>query len=239
MFFTPLLDFFLPRLCYCCDNKLEPEENSVCSVCSSKMKFADSGRISYEYNKDFRGKGIVSGFSSLLVFEKDKEVQHLIHSLKYKKKFHAGIYLGEITGSALRTQISNWKTDLIIPVPLHKLKEIERGFNQSCYIAKGISRMTGIECNKKVLKRKKNTLSQTQMNLIQREENIKDAFNVKQPEAVKDKIILLVDDVITTGSTINECGRVLLEAGAAEIYAVSAAVADLNKVEFDPAADID
>jgi ComF family protein len=231
MFLTPLIDFFLPRLCYCCSSKLQPDERSVCNTCFNKFKFADAERISYEYDKDFGGKGIISGFTSLLVFEKDKEIQHLIHALKYGGRFHAGTYIGELAGTALRGQIAQWKIELIIPIPLHKIKQIQRGYNQSFYIARGISRITGTPANYKAVIRRKNTLSQTKMNLHQREENIRDAFKLKQSSAIKDKTILLVDDVTTTGSTLNECGRILLEGGADKVYALSAAVANLDKAE--------
>jgi ComF family protein len=239
MLLTSLLDFFLPRLCYCCNKKLNPAENNVCEACFSKFKYADSARITYEYDKDFRGKKIVSGFSSLLVFEKDKEIQHLIHALKYDGRFQAGDYLGKLTGTALSSQIHIWQIDLIVPVPLHNLKKIKRGYNQSYYIANAISRICNIPMNNKVVLRVKNTMSQTQMNLRQREENIRDAFKVKLAKLITDKNILLIDDVITTGSTMNECGRALLESGAAKIFAISSAVASLDKKEFDPAEDVD
>jgi ComF family protein len=239
MILTSLIDIFLPRLCFCCKNKLLPEEKSVCSICISRFKYADSARLTYEYEKDFRTKGYIKDFASYLVFEKDKEIQHLIHSMKYEGRFKAAVYLGGITAEALNETISSWNIDIIIPIPLHRVKQIQRGYNQSYYIARGISRNTGKPLHNKAVIRKKNTLSQTKMDQIQREQNIENAFKLKRPDIVKHKNILLVDDVITTGSTMNECGRVLLEGGAAKVFAISSAVASLKKIEFDPEEETD
>lgn len=228
MFLKSLIDFLLPRLCYSCNNKLELSENDVCSICMQKYQKAGKSRIDSEYSRKFKDAGVVSEFRSLYVFEKGKEFQQLIHSLKYGRKFRAGIFLGEQTGNFFSDIITGWEINYIIPVPLHKIKKVQRGYNQSSYIAKGISRVTGIPSSEKVLYRVKNTSSQTFMNLQQREENIKNAFRIKSTELVRGKNILLVDDVITTGSTINECAKMLKNCGAHKIYAISAAVADIS-----------
>ena len=115
---------------------------------------------------------------------------------------------------------------MVIPIPLHHLKKAERGFNQSYYIAKGISSQTSIAVKSNIIKRMRFTQSQTTMTLKEREENVEGAFKVRKTENVKGKSVLLVDDVMTTGATINECGKVLLEAGANKVYAVSVALAD-------------
>jgi len=120
----------------------------------------------------------------------------------------------------------NWEIDLIIPIPLHRLRKIDRGYNQSYYIAKGLSKYFNIPLSGKILFRSKFTKSQTTLNLKEREENISGAFNLKKHKTVSGKNILLVDDVITTGATTNECAKVLLEAGANNVYAISAAIAD-------------
>jgi len=119
-----------------------------------------------------------------------------------------------------------WKIDIIIPVPLHKVKERERGYNQSFYIAKGISENNNLIIDKTSLQRVYYTTTQTKLNLLQRKSNIKNAFLVKDNNNIANKNILLVDDVVTTGSTINECARVLLENGAQKVYVSSIAIAD-------------
>jgi ComF family protein len=219
-------DFLLPRFCPACKQKLSPDENTACKNCISKIKIASAERLVNEFGRKFADKNIISGFFSAFVFEKDKELQHIIHALKYDNKFLAGIFLGQQLGAHLMSIANDWKIDLIIPIPLHQLKKAERGFNQSYCIAKGVNRILNLTFKEKVIKRKRFTESQTTMNIMEREENITGAFKVTKPTSVKDKTILLIDDVITTGATISESGRILLESGAKKIYAASVAIAD-------------
>ena len=114
--------------------------------------------------------------------------------------------------------------DMVIPVPLHRARERERGFNQSEVLAEGTSRAMGTALTKGILKRRKNTKDQTYLNAQQRAENVNGAFVVSQPEKVCGKGVILVDDVMTTGATLNECARMLQEAGAAQVLAATLAV---------------
>jgi ComF family protein len=164
--------------------------------------------------------------TNTFVFEKDKELQHTIHSLKYNNKFQVGIFLGKILAAKIQSNRPNWKIDLIIPIPLHQLKKAERGYNQSYYIAKGMSKFLNVPCSDRIVKRKKYTESQTTMTLTERQENISDAFKIRNKNVVNGKTILLIDDVITTGATVSECGTVLLKSGAKKIYSASIAIAD-------------
>lgn len=223
-YFTELLDFVLPRFCPSCQKKLEPEEDTVCKLCFSKIKPAYPELIEAEYYRKYESKGIISGIVSQFIFEKDKELQQIIHVLKYDKKYQIGIFLGRNLGEEFRTQFQNWNINLIVPIPLHHLKKAERGFNQSYYIAKGIVSKIFLSVYSKGVKRIRYTQSQTTMTLNEREVNVEGAFKVLEKEKVKEKNILLVDDVMTTGATINECGKVLLEAGANRIYAASVAL---------------
>ncbi len=223
---TNTFDFFLPRFCPSCNLKLDSNEKVICRTCLDKIKLASEERVSYEYAKKYSGKGVISGFASLYVFEKDKELQNIIHKLKYDQRFLIGKFLGELIGSVKAEVIKSWQIDIIIPVPLHNLKKIERGYNQSFYIAKGIGRMISVPVNTHTVKRKKYTLTQTKMNLTEREKNVTEAFKLQNRKAITGKNILLVDDVITTGATTNECGKVLLDGGAVKIYAISTAIAE-------------
>jgi ComF family protein len=182
--------------------------------------------LQFEFSRKFKGKNIISGFTSLYLFEKDKELQHIIHSLKYNQRFLVGKFLGKNLGSSLKTTISQWNIDLIVPIPLHHLKKAERGFNQSLYIAKGISTVTKLPLNNSIIKRKRFTQSQTTMNLKERQKNISGAFTIKNKNRLSGKNVLLIDDVITTGATISECGKILLEYGAKKVYAASVAIAN-------------
>ena len=226
LFINSILDLILPRFCCACKIKLSSNEDTMCKCCLSKIKRASKERLKREFERKFLNKNIVSDFFSPYVFEKDKELQYAIHSLKYENKFPIGIFLGKTLADKIKTDRSNWNIDLIIPIPLHQLKKAERGYNQSFYIAKGIGNILKITFSDRVVKRIKYTESQTTMTLNEREENIYGAFSVRNKNVVKDKSILLVDDVITTGATISECGKILLEAGAKQIYAASVAIAD-------------
>jgi len=219
-------DFFLPRFCPACKQKLSNDENTVCNDCMSKIKLASAERLGTEFGRKFANNNIISGFFSAFVFEKDKELQDIIHALKYDKKFLVGKFLGLQVGKHLLNKKDPWQIDLIITIPLNQLKKAERGYNQSFYIAKGIGKILDISFSDRVVKRIKYTESQTTMTLNEREENISGAFKIRNKNSVKGKSILLVDDVITTGATISECGKILLEAGATKIYAASVAIAD-------------
>jgi len=219
-------DFFIPRYCPSCKMKLELEENCICDECLSSIERADGDRLNLEYQRKFASTEIISGFTSLFVFEKDKALQLFIHSIKYNKHFLNAKYLGKLIGENLKEQIQNWNVDYILPVPLHSLRKADRGFNQSKYIAIGMGKEFGINVKFNLLKRRRYTETQTNLTLQEREENISKAFQAKQKRLIEGKTFLLVDDVITTGATIKECGKVLLEEGAAKVYACSAAIAE-------------
>ena len=223
-FGTVFLDLVIPKFCPACKTKISPGTQFVCDNCLSKIKKPDAQRMEREFQRKFADSNIISDFTSQFVFEKDKELQHIIHSLKYNKKFLVGVFLGKLLGETIQNNFSGYKIDYIVPVPLHHLKKAEREFNQSYYIAKGISKITGIKMANKLLSRKRYTESQTTMNLAERQENIYQAFIPKK--RLNGENVLIVDDVITTGSTIKECGNVLIDAGADKIYAASVAIAD-------------
>jgi ComF family protein len=226
LFINSVLDLILPRFCCACRIKLSSDEDTMCISCLSKIQKTSKERLKREFDRKFLNKNIISDFFSPFVFEKDKELQHAIHSLKYENKFPIGIFLGKTLANKIKTDRSDWNIDLIIPIPLHQLKKAERGYNQSFYIARGIGKILNITFSHRIVKRIKYTESQTTMTLNERAENISGAFRIRNKNSVKGKNILLVDDVITTGATISECGKILLEAGANKIYAASVAIAD-------------
>ncbi len=219
-----ILDFMLPRFCPCCQRKLQSSEPPVCCHCLSKIKEAESARIASEFNRKFARKGIIREFTSCFVFEKDKELQQVIHSMKYGRKFLLGVFLGEMLGEKIKKDFTNYKIDIIVPVPLHHIRMAERQFNQSYYIARGVSKTAEIDFGKGFVRRKRNTRTQTTMKISEREKNVAGAFRSKRK--LNGQSVLLIDDVITTGATINECGRALLDAGAGRVFAASAAIAD-------------
>jgi len=221
-----LFDIFLPRFCCSCLLKLRIDQDTICDSCISKIQRSTAARLNQEFERKFAGKKIISSFYAPFVFEKDRELQHAIHALKYDKRFLVGVFLGKQVALEIKKEKPDWKFDLIIPIPLHHLKKAERGYNQAYYIAGGVGRIFEIKASDGIVKRIKFTESQTTMNLAEREKNISDAFIINKKKIVVGKNILLVDDVITTGASISECGRILLEAGANKIYAASIAIAD-------------
>ena len=223
---SAIFDFILPRFCPACKKKLSLPERLICNNCRKTFVCADNKLIQFEYEKKFSGSKIISDFYPLLVFVKDSPLQQVIHQIKYQKKFLLAVELGKMLGNSLLKSKAEWKVDIILPVPLHSLKKAERGFNQSFYIAKGISKVTNLPVSQSILKRKRYTESQTKKNLFERAENMSEAFVVKHPDKISGKNVLLIDDVITTGATVRECGKILQECGAANIYAASIALAE-------------
>lgn len=225
-FLTPLVDFFLPRFCSACKTKLSVGIEIVCVTCLSSIHRPDEHKLKNEFDRKFRSDKIISDFTSLFLFEKDKELQHIIHELKYNGKFRIGIYLGKLMGKELSKQLDEWKIDFIVPVPLHHLKRAERGYNQSEFIANGIRSVKNIPVRTNFIKRNRFTETQTGFNLTERKENLVDAFTIKRKNNLKGKTILLLDDVITSGTTVAECGKILRNQDSANVYAASVAIAD-------------
>jgi len=221
---TQFFDFFLPRLCPGCEKKLAANEDLICVDCLESILIADDERIQIEFSKNFSAAQVIEDFYSKFVFETDKTLQQIIHALKYKQQFKLGYFLGKILAQGIQTK--EWQIDFIVPVPIHHLKKAERGFNQSDSIAKGLSSVLNIPYTTKLIKRIKHTESQTKLNMNQRAQNVADAFKAKNPSKIAGKNFLLVDDVCTTGATLQECGIVLYKAGAKKIYASSVAITE-------------
>jgi ComF family protein len=221
-----LFDFILPRFCISCKQKLNTTEQFICNICFNSIRRAEEDRISFEFDKKFRSHNYISDFTSAFIFEKEKALQHLIHSLKYEDNFRVGIILGKKIGELLSHKIDLWEADIIIPVPLHRLKKAERGYNQSYFISWGLKKVTSIPIMQNILKRRKFTRTQTELTAEERKENVKDAFSVTRVKPIFGKRIILIDDVITTGATISACAEVLIQAGAEKVFAVSVAIAD-------------
>jgi len=219
-----IFDFFLPRICPGCNKKLSPNEKPVCKDCLDSISKVDEDLLQYEFDRKFRSERIIEDFYSKYIFETDKTLQHIIHALKYGRQFRLGVFLGEILAAGIKS--IKWKIDLIVPVPIHHLKKAERGFNQSDFIAKGLSKSLGIPYSAKLIKRTRFTESQTLLNINERAENVADAFKVRNSKKINGRNILIVDDVITTGATTLECSKALNNAGSRSVYACSLGIAE-------------
>ncbi len=225
---VPFRDFIFPPVCFLCNLRLEPNDDRVCTKCWSEFTKIDYTTPAYEELKSrFENGKVVDGFVSCYLFEKDGRFQEAVHLLKYRGIKSIGVRLGTDLGNLITGDQLLKSIDLITPVPLHKLKYRERGYNQSEYLCKGISEILGKQHFPKLINRKKYTQSQTKLNIQERRSNVAEAF-VLNPRCIGEisgKNILLVDDVITTGSTIEAVAQVLKQNGASLVYAASAGLA--------------
>jgi competence protein ComFC len=226
--FLPVWHFIYPPVCFTCEQILQDANLKICPNCwNSFKKITPEDSQWLELKEKFSLEGLVENFLSCYLFEKEGRLQDVIHLLKYRGIKSLGIRFGKEIGSRVLNNSDFTKADYLIPVPLHKLKHRERGYNQSEWICKGISRAIGIPMQVNLLKRIKHTQSQTQLNISERKENVNEAFSIDKKfySLIKNKTIILVDDVITTGATINSCAKELIAKGAHKIYCVSIALA--------------
>lgn len=216
-----LLNICYPCYCIRCDHELKKQEKLLCDDCWNCLpQLGEDVASKEDLNDKYRERIYFSGVLSVWQF--DPHVQTVIHFLKYQhfkslakkvgafmaeKVVNAGIYIDQ---------------SLLIPVPLHKTRTRERGYNQSELLCQAIAGATGIEYEAKILKRIRYTLSQTNLNVKQRSANVKNAFKVNSRDKLKNKTVILVDDVITTGATMNACAKELIKNGAKEIIILSA-----------------
>jgi ComF family protein len=171
-------------------------------------------------------EGNITDLVSCFVFEKEGPFQKIAHALKYKEYKSIGIDLGMCIGETIKEW--NLEIDMLIPVPLHRIKYRERGYNQSEFIARGIASIIGKPIVLNTLRRTRHTQTQTKLNIEERRKNMEHAFELipNSSPSLSGKNCLLVDDVITTGATTNACAQVLKSAGIAKIVAASAALAE-------------
>lgn len=223
-----ILNLFYPHVCYACGDSLTNQENIVCLSC--ELKLPRTGFHMHDDNpisRVFWGRVKLEAASSFLFFNKGGHVQELIHALKYKGKKETGVYLGKLFGLDLKNSPVFKNIDLVIPVPLHPKKLHKRGFNQSDTIAKGIGQALDIEVDREHLIRLVNTDSQTKKTRYNRWENVKNVFGVTDEERLKSKHILLVDDVLTTGATLEACASTLLDVEKIKVSVATLAYAQV------------
>lgn len=209
--FDDFVSLFYPRLCAGCGTSLVRGEDVLCLNC-----MADLPRTNYHYNQEnpisqiFIGRANIALATSFCRFDKGGRLQHILHELKYKGNCEAGHKLGILFGYDLIQSPLFQNIDAIIPVPLHPRKEKKRGYNQSTEICKGLSESMNKPCVTDNLVRVVNTATQTHKGRFDRWENVSGIFKVKVPELLAGKHLLVVDDVVTTGATLEACSEPLL-----------------------------
>lgn len=217
--------FLFPSSCDVCGRLLADGEEVMCSYCNLGLPRTNFHRHEdNEVARLFWGRVKVDRAASFFFFNKGSDYQRLLHKLKYQGRGDIGVYLGKIYAAEIMNSDFT-KADMIVPVPLHPRKRRRRGYNQSMKIAKGISEVLKIPIEAKNLQRSKFTDTQTNRNRFDRFLNMQDKFVVKDPESLSGKIVMLVDDVVTTGSTVEACVGLLLDAGVEGVYVLTMAVA--------------
>lgn len=224
---TPFADFAFPPVCIGCDARCGDGRRKVCETCLSSIAAVDVTDLVYRRARArLAGGGVIADLIVPWYFEKHGPLQILIHQLKYGGMTSVGVELGERLAETVLQHTASG-ADAIVPVPLHRAKLRERGYNQSACISRGISSVTGQKVLKGALVRNRFTASQTTLGVPQRRANMPGAFSVppgRRPD-VGGKCLLLVDDVITTGATLHACAVALRKAGARRIIACALALA--------------
>ena len=202
--------------CSVCHDKIKYVNGSICSICG--ISFSDSPAESHLCGDCLEKRPYFSCARG--VFSYESIILNAIHQFKYKSNISIGEMLASFMADFSFPDIDFADYSLMIPVPLHIKRLRERGFNQSLILARAIGEKQQIPVNFSLLKRHKFTLTQTGSNKKERKQNIKDAFEVSDQKKISGKNIILVDDVYTTGATINECAKTLIKAGGARKISV-------------------
>ncbi|HOV92923.1 MAG TPA: phosphoribosyltransferase family protein [Candidatus Kapabacteria bacterium] len=224
------IDFIAPKYCLVCNNPISENEQTsyICDECYHNMPFAPQSEVIMDrmfeiWNADDIAISKICSLFSV----KDAKYMQLIHSLKYYSLKNIGIELGKLLGNRL-LQENMTEYEAIIPVPIHKAKERERGYNQSNYIVNGIYEVLKIPPNYKMVQRKIYTQTQTALNAEQRKSNVEHIFEINRntdKQYIINKSFLIVDDVFTTGSTLNSLALMLLDKGARKIDCATLGIA--------------
>ena len=224
--FESLINLFFPKVCSGCSSFLLTNENVICTSCRHDIPLTNHHLIpNNEAYKKFYGRIPILHASALFYFHKKGIVQELIHNLKYKGHEEIGAILGEWYAEDLKTIPLLQTADEIIPVPLHQRKLRERGYNQVTAFGKSLSSSLKIDYNASLLKRNVYSKTQSKKNLLGRTEGIETVFDISFTEKDHNKHFILIDDVITTGATLEACCRALLKIPGAKISVVCMAMA--------------
>jgi len=208
------LDFLFPPLCVVCEKPLFQHTSSICPSCQNKFEPTNLGNWIHKVrNKE----GLTKAYSGWYF---SHTIQTVIHSLKYQERAKLGLELGRMLANLLPIEDVG-PMDMLTVVPLHTVKNRERGYNQAQWIGKALAKTWSVPFNPKLLQRIRYTESQTTLNSEERKENMANAFRVRKN--VDQKAIGIVDDVLTTGSTLSACAQALRRGGAREVIAITCA----------------
>ncbi len=227
LYINDLLELFYPELCVTCGDRLLSHEKYVCLNC-----WHDLPKTNFHLKRNnkvaqlFWGRVQVDHTTSFFSYRKGSRYQKLIHFIKYKGLKELGFEAGRKFGLELNMSDAFSSVDLVVPVPLHPKKQKQRGYNQSEWIAKGMAEAMQKELSPDNLIRKIFTSTQTRKNRFERWQNVEGIFEIARPDEFTRKHILLIDDVVTTGSTLEACAYQLLKVENAKVSIATLAFAD-------------
>jgi len=211
--FSDTLHLFYPHVCTGCGSDLLQEDHLLCLRCLTNLPHTNFARhINNPIEKIFWGRIPVAAAHSEFYFAKESLIQHLIHQLKYKGNQEIAVYLGELMGRSLLESSRFNKIDYLVPLPLYPDKERKRGYNQAAVICQGMSAIMNVPVLSDKVIRQRFTETQTKKHRSERWENVAGSFILKDKQKLQGTNVLLVDDVITTGATLEACGHSIIEA---------------------------
>ncbi|MGQ0827118.1 MAG: ComF family protein [Bacteroidota bacterium] len=221
------ISLIFPHICAACGKSLYKYEHSICTYCAYHLPKTNHHLDNENpIAKIFWGRVPILSAGAFYGFNKGGKVQQLIHQLKYKGKKEVGITIGEWYGNELKRNPAFNTVNIIIPVPLHARKEKKRGYNQSHFFAEGLAKSMNVETDFKTLIRALDSETQTKKSRFTRWKNVESIFQLKNGANLKGKHILLVDDVITTGATLEACAQTLLKIPEVKVSVATIAYAN-------------
>lgn len=223
--FESFIDLIFPALCSYCDRKTESSDDIFCIECRSKIEVLEFRNYQdNEFTRHFLGRLDLRSGASLYQYLPGGFVASIIDQIKYRGKKELAQRLGYQFGELLKNEPNFSNCDVILPVPLHDKRLNKRGYNQSVEFGKGLSKSLGIKLHENIVRRIKHTETQTSKTRQMRMENLQNVFRLEQLTLVKNKHILLVDDVLTTGATLEALARTILPCNPASINMLTLAM---------------
>lgn len=221
-----LQHLLLPHQCMGCGNDQLLDNAPLCHACFLDLPRTYSERIPENpVEKIFHGRVNLKAATSLYYFTKDQLLQELLHQLKYQGRKNIGTYIGSLMGEVLKQELRFHPIDCIVPMPMVRQKEKKRGYNQAVLIAQGMASNMQLPVLQNAVVRTSGVKSQTGLNRMLRWENVKDRYVLKQADALKDQHVLLVDDVVTTGASLESCSMEIIRANPASLSIATIAIA--------------
>lgn len=224
--FGGLLHLLYPNLCVGCDADLPGRDYCFCMRCQNKLQPTEMHTATENaFTERFWGRLRIESGAAMYYFNRKSPIQRALHQLKYKNQPDIGIRIGRRFGHLLAHAPQFESVQAIIPVPLHRKKEQQRGYNQSAMLAQGLAESMRVPVLQGILVRDAFSVSQTRKKRMERFDNVNEVFAVRRPERIAGKHLLLVDDVLTTGATLESCGNILLEAPGTRLSLATIAIA--------------